>query len=92
MQKGKKILMTRLIEVDEIKKREHDVTLGNGAKHRCFDTTCLDEIPTVEAIPIQWIKDYARSMEEKRLSGTADNIYSMLREWRMSHGLYKGNR
>lgn len=38
----------RLIDADEIKKREHDVVLANGAKHRCFDTTMLYEIPTVD--------------------------------------------
>ena len=47
----------RLIDADEIKKREHDVVLANGAKHRCFDTTRLYEIPTVEAEPVIRCKD-----------------------------------
>ena len=50
----------RLIDADEIKKREHDVILANGAKHRCFDTTRLYEIPTVDAKPVRhgkWLCD-----------------------------------
>lgn len=42
---------------DEIKKREHDVILANGAKHRCFDTTLLHEIPTIDAVPVIRCKD-----------------------------------
>lgn len=49
--------MGRLIDVDEIKKREKDVVLANGAKHRCFDTTVLYEIPTVDAVPVVRCKD-----------------------------------
>ena len=45
-------LSDRLIWESEIKKREHDVVLANGAKHRCFDTTMLSEIPTVDAEPV----------------------------------------
>lgn len=37
--------MGRLIDSEEIEKREHDVVLANGAKHHCFDTTILYEIP-----------------------------------------------
>lgn len=44
--------MPRLIDMDEIKKREHDVVLKDGAKHRCFDTTMLYELPTVDAVPV----------------------------------------
>lgn len=47
----------RLIDEDEIKKREHDVVLANGAKHRCFDTTTLFEIPTVNAVEVVRCKD-----------------------------------
>ena len=48
----------RLIDAEEIKKREHDVRLANGIKHRCFDTTRLYEIQTVDAVPVRhgkWI-------------------------------------
>lgn len=45
--------MLRLVDVDEIKKREKDVVLANGAKHRCFDTTMLYELPTVDAEPVR---------------------------------------
>lgn len=44
----------RLIDEKKIKAREHDVILRDGAKHRCFDTTLLYEIPAVNAIPIEW--------------------------------------
>lgn len=47
----------RLIDADEIKKRERDVVLANGAKHRCFDTTMLFEIPTVDAVEVVRCKD-----------------------------------
>ena len=72
--------MTRLIEVDEIKKREHDVTLGNGAKHRCFDTTCLDEIPTVEAIPVDWIIEWEKREENYYLY--KHMVRFMIDDWR----------
>ena len=52
--------MTRLIDVDEIIKRSHDVIIGNGTKHRCFDTTLIHEIPTVDAVPVRhgkWIDE-----------------------------------
>ena len=49
--------MLRLIDADEIKKREKDVILANGAKHRCFDTTMLSEIPTVDAVEVVRCKD-----------------------------------
>ena len=49
--------MSRLIDANEIKKREKDVVLANGAKHRCFDTTMLSEIPTVDAVPVVRCKD-----------------------------------
>ena len=45
--------MSRLINADDILSRAHDVTLKNGAKHRCFDVTMLHEIPTVETL--EWI-------------------------------------
>lgn len=48
-------LSDRLIWESEIKKREHDVVLKDGAKHRCFDTTMLTEIPT--AIKVVRCKD-----------------------------------
>ena len=47
----------RLIDADEIIKRSHDVIIGNGAKHRCFDTTLIHEIPTVDAIRVIRCKD-----------------------------------
>lgn len=37
----------RLIDEHEILKNQHDVILKNGAKHRCFDTTLLSEIPAI---------------------------------------------
>lgn len=49
--------MARLIDADEIKKRERDVVLANGAKHRCFDTTLLVEIPTIDAVDVVRCKD-----------------------------------
>ena len=58
-----------LIDANEIKKREHDVTLANGAKHRCFDTTRLYEIPTVDAVPVIRCKDC------KHWSGDDDETY-----------------
>ena len=49
--------MSKLISADEIKKRERDVILANGAKHRCFDTTLLYEIPMVDAVEVVRCKD-----------------------------------
>lgn len=67
----------RLINADEIKKREHDVVLANGAKHRCFDTTTLFEIPTIEAVPLE---DY-RSMEQ-----TVHKLTQAIAEAEPKHG------
>ena len=50
-------LSDRLIWESEIKKREHDVVLKDGALHRCFDTTMLSEIPTADAVPVVRCKD-----------------------------------
>jgi len=47
----------RLIWESEIKKREHDVVLKDGAKHRCFDTTMLYELPTVDAVEVVRCKE-----------------------------------
>ena len=46
----------RLIDAGEIINRSHDVIIGNGTKHRCFDTTLIHEIPTVDAVPISFIE------------------------------------
>ena len=55
----------RLVDADEIKKRERDVVLANGAKHRCFDTTMLFEIPTVDSEPVVRCKDCKWYKESK---------------------------
>ena len=50
--------MTRLIYADELMKYAHDVTLANGARHRCIDATVIYDIPTVDAEPVRqgkWI-------------------------------------
>ena len=39
-----------VVDIEEIKKREKDVVLINGARHRCFDTTELHEIPSFEIV------------------------------------------
>lgn len=49
--------MTRLIYADELMKYAHDVTLGNGARHRCIDATVIYAIPTVDAVPVIRCKD-----------------------------------
>ena len=41
--------MTRLIDADELMKYAHDVTLANGARHRCIDATVIYDIPTIDA-------------------------------------------
>lgn len=81
----------RLINADEIKKREHDVILANGAKHRCFDTTRLYEIPTVDAVPVIRCKD-CKYYQRKSLTDdewkwcmqwhnyTDENVYCSLAE------------
>lgn len=46
----------RLIDADELMKYAHDVTLANGARHRCIDATVIYDIPTVDAIPVRYGK------------------------------------
>lgn len=45
--------MTRLIYKDELMKYVHDVTLANGARHRCIDATVIYDLPTVDAEPVR---------------------------------------
>ena len=40
-------MSNKLVYVDDILARAHDVTLEGGAKHRCFDVTLLNELDTV---------------------------------------------
>ena len=49
--------MSRCINEDEILKRQKDVILFNGAKHRCFDTTELAEVPTADVREVVLCKD-----------------------------------
>ena len=76
--------MGRLIDVDEIKKREKDVVLANGAKHRCFDTTMLYELPTVDAVPVVRCKDCKWQI----------TVYCPMPTWEQkdNHYCYKGER
>ena len=43
-------MSNKLVYVDDIIARAHDVTLEGGAKHRCFDVTLLHELNAVELI------------------------------------------
>lgn len=49
--------MRKLIDINELLKHSHDVTLLNGAKHRCIDATVIHEIPTVDAESVIRCKD-----------------------------------
>lgn len=42
----------KLVRVNDILEKSHDVILEGGTKHRCFDTTRLFEIPTVDALVV----------------------------------------
>lgn len=55
--------MTKLIREEDILKYAHDVTLANGAKHRCFDVTLLSELPDAEAIPIEYIEAKKKTLK-----------------------------
>ena len=64
----------RLIDANEIKKRERDVVLANGAKHRCFDTTMLFEIPIVDAEPVVRCKDCKHNSLNRIIGNTYCNL------------------
>ena len=78
--------MARLIDADEVKRfyNEEFPTLDNGVHWSRNDIIMnLDNIPTVEAIPVEWIEDYTRKNfplvhGEIVLGFMAD----MLEEWR----------
>ena len=53
----------RLIDADELMKYAHDVTLSNGAKHRCVDATVIYDIPTAEAIELSKIEHDAELLK-----------------------------
>lgn len=42
--------MMKLIDADILKSHAKDVTLQNGAKHRCIDSTIICELPKVEIV------------------------------------------
>lgn len=46
----------KLIYEKYILDNSHDVTLENGAKHRCFDVTKLSEVPSIDVIPVDAIE------------------------------------
>lgn len=43
-------MSNKLVYIDDILARAHDVTLEGGAKHRCFDVTLLHELNAVELV------------------------------------------
>ena len=73
--------MTRLIDADEIIKRSHDVIIGNGTKHRCFDTTLIHEIPTVDAIPVKWMRKWKDAPVSEESMDRCDTSKGDLIEW-----------
>lgn len=79
----------RLINADDILEKAHDVTLEGGAKHRCFDTTRLHEIPTVEAIPIGFIKQKI-NLEKSFAEATYATVYwkELIALWDVQKGKY----
>lgn len=53
----------KLIKEEDILRHAHDVTLANGAKHRCIDATVIYEIPAVDAVPVEFIESEIKRME-----------------------------
>lgn len=53
--------MDKLIRRADLLRYAHDVTLANGAKHRCIDATVIHEIPAADARPERhgrWIRKH----------------------------------
>ena len=56
----------KLIDADILKSHAKDVTLQNGAKHRCIDSTIICELPKIELVQC---KDCEKAIEAEEFKG-----------------------
>lgn len=53
----------RLIDADELQGLARTVVGQDNKTHTAYFKTTIDDAPTVEAIPIEWIKKYLHKLE-----------------------------
>lgn len=76
----------RLIDADKISPQWKTTATGTDTEaHKTYTYwhRVIDEAPTVEAIPIEWIK---RWLGGSRTSGLSIDVYTMLHDWEVMEG------
>lgn len=77
--------MTRLIDADAIKNLEWIIERGTADCGEEFVyMSAINEMPTVEAIPIEWLKEWAKK-EDNFFGGTlyVSLISTILTDWQL---------
>ena len=82
--------MTRLIDADTLKKSldEHVYLVTHGFNETEYGCTqygihqIIDDAPTIDAIPIEWILNHERMPKEGK---GHDAIMDMIKDWRREH-------
>ena len=78
----------RLIKADEVKKYIHNLMLNNADKYTDKEmaqyVNLIDACQTVKAVPIEWMKNYARKIcanDGGRYNSKAYGIDRMIYDW-----------
>ena len=78
----------RLIKADEVKKYIHNLMLNNADKYTDKEMAqydnLIDSCQTVKAVPIEWMKNYARKIcanDGGRYNSKAYGIDRMIYDW-----------
>ena len=82
--------MTRLIDADALKNSidEHVYLVHHGFNETEYGCTqygihqIIDDAPTIDAIPIEWILNHERMPKEGK---GHDAIMDMIKDWRREH-------
>lgn len=82
--------MDRLISADALKNSldEHAYLVNHGFSETEYGTTqygihqIIDDAPTIDAIPIEWILNHERMPKEGK---GHDAIMDMIKDWRREH-------
>lgn len=74
----------KLIDTDILKSHAKDVTLQNGAKHRCIDSTIICELPKVEIVRCKDCK--RRGTYDCPVYVGGDGMYSEPDDWFCADG------
>jgi hypothetical protein len=71
----------RVILVDQV---DGDINITIAKEHTSYVN---DETPTVEAIPVEWIKETIKIAESVQASKYAEHLRTLLEDWREENDL-----